>query len=297
MKKCIVIFLLSFSILLLTPRLIFAAELFFEQEKNHKSGDLFVAHVLINTEEVLNAVAGTIVFPSELLELKEIKDGNSIINFWLERPTVGKAGEIVFSGITPGGYTGAKRLIFSMSFRIQRGGEGVFKVRDARVLRNDGEGTEAELKIFDFPFAVSQKEPAAETAAGEAKDHGSPETFTPDIGKDPVLFDGRWFVVFTTRDKNSGMDHYEVKESRQRIATFFQTWSRADSPYVLQDQELRSFIFVKAVDKAGNERIVKINPHNPLSWYADYETWIIIMAVVILVFYTAKKLWRKERAQ
>ncbi|MDZ4260605.1 MAG: hypothetical protein U1A25_02970, partial [Candidatus Sungbacteria bacterium] len=109
-----------------------------------------------------------------------------------------------------------------------------------------------------------------------------------------ALFEGKRFLVFATQDKISGLDYYTIKESRQNFFTFFSKWSQAKSPYVLQDQELRSSIFVKAVDNAGNKRIVKIMPSNPLMWYENYENWVIIILGLLIAHAIKKFLWRKR---
>ena len=118
----------------------------------------------------------------------------------------------------------------------------------------------------------------------------------PEIARDESISDDKWFIVFATQDKASGVDHYEVKESRQKILTFFSRWRAAESPHVLKDQELRSYIFVKAVDKTGNERIVKLSPQNSLRWYENYENWIILIVIAVVFAFGAKKiLWKKPK--
>ncbi|MBI5221905.1 MAG: hypothetical protein HY980_00175 [Candidatus Magasanikbacteria bacterium] len=246
----------------------------------------------MNTEETLNAVEGRVIFPSELLELTAVQDGNSVISFWLERPMVGKTGEVSFSGITPGGYKGAKRLIFSMRFTIKQEGKGMFNIRDAKALQNDGAGTEANLKTFDLQFTTPKKELLSLVPISEAKDSERPETFAPEIGEARALFDGKWFIVFTARDKGVGVDRYEIKETRQKIFNWSSKWVPAESPYVLRDQALQSFVFVKAIDKDGNERIVNIPPRNPLAWYHHYENWTIIIPW-LAIYMIGKLLWRK----
>src|SRR3989344_535718 len=74
--------------LLLVALPVFAAEFFFDSETKEASpGAGFQTDVLLNAEnEEINAVEGKIIFPPELLELQTINDGNSIVNFWVERP-------------------------------------------------------------------------------------------------------------------------------------------------------------------------------------------------------------------
>lgn len=289
--------LFALSLGLIAPQMVFGAELFFEQGKGPMLKDQFKMGLFIEAEEPLNAIEGKIIFPSDLLELQNADDGNSIINFWLEQPTEGKSGEIIFSGITPGGYIGNKGLIFSMTFFVKQEGVGIFTIHDARVLRNDGNGTEAMLEAVDSKFVISKKTTDVQIPVSEIEDFDSPESFVPEIASDPNVFDGKWFLVFATQDKGSGIDHYKVKESRQRFLGIFSTWNQVESPYILQDQKLMSYIFVKSVDKAGNTRIEKILPQNPIKLYTNYENWFIIILgfAIVYVFIKIKSLWRKHQ--
>ncbi|OHA03777.1 MAG: hypothetical protein A3J58_00715 [Candidatus Sungbacteria bacterium RIFCSPHIGHO2_02_FULL_52_23] len=282
--------LLVSCLLLFGASPVFAAKMFFEQEKVPGLKDQFKMGVFLETEEPLNAVEGTVRFPINLLELQNIEDGNSIVNLWLARPTAGKMGEIIFSGITPGGYQGSKGLIFSMTFLVSHEGTGAFEIQDARALRNDGEGTAVELQTFTSPFVVSQKTTDIQIPVSETHNNNPPESFTPEITHNASVFEDKWFMVFAAQDKDSSMDHYEVKESRQKFFAIFKNWLPAESPYVLDDQELRSYVFVKAVDKAGDKRIVRVAPRNPLPWYENYESWIIVTGGILVVLYAAKKL-------
>ncbi|MEK7086997.1 MAG: cohesin domain-containing protein [Patescibacteria group bacterium] len=145
----------SFSILLFNFPTAHGAELFFKPKTQETAvNQQFQVDVFLNTEnENINAIEGEIFFPETFLKLKEIRDGNSVINFWIEQPRErqetrdkGK-GEIVFSGITPGGYFGGNGLIFSVIFEAQEEGRGFIEFRDVKALLNDGQGTPTEIKI------------------------------------------------------------------------------------------------------------------------------------------------------
>ena len=228
--------------------------------------------VLNAEDENINAVEGKIKFPTDLLELKEIRDGNSIINFWIERPDEQQK-EIVFSGITPGGYADDQGLIFSMIFQTKKEGKDIIKIYGARTLLNDGKGTEAKLKISDFQFLISKEAPA-KVPAPEIKDTDPPELFTPEIANDPNIFNGKWFLVFATQDKKSGIDRYKVCEGEK-------SFTIAESPYLLKNQSLNKKITIKAIDKAGNERIVVLPAQNP-SRYENYLVFVIIGGVILI---------------
>ncbi len=275
-----------------------AAEMFFETKNSQiRVGDRFEIGFFLNTEdEDINAIEGKVVFPETLLELKEIRDGNSIINFWIERPKA-KNGEIIFSGITPGGYNDGQGLILSIAFLAKKEGDGAIEFSGVKALRNDGQGTEADVKISNFQFLISKQIPIPEIPIPEIKDIEPPEEFTPQIAADPAIFDGKWFLVFATQDKGSGIDHYEIKESRQKFFAVFEKWLPAESPYVLMDQELRGFVWIKAVDKIGNERIAVVEPRYPLKWHDDWRIWSIIILGLFVLAVIGKILWKKRKVR
>ena len=101
--------------------------------------------------------------------------------------------------------------------------------------------------------------------------------------------------MLLAQDKGSGNDHYEVAEKRgEEIQTYEKLrWKEVLSPYVLEDQELKSTLYVKAVDRAGNERIATVPPKNELSLYEKYFVWIIILVGILGLIFVGI-LWRKR---
>ncbi|MBU2529707.1 MAG: hypothetical protein KKD35_01605 [Elusimicrobia bacterium] len=222
--------------------------------------------------------------------MKEIKDGNSIIAFWVERPKAVSENEVRFSGIIPGGYTEKKGLIFSMIFQAQTEGGGIVEIHDARALRNDGKGTEADTTISDLQFVVSGKA-AVPKAPIEKKDIEPPEVFEPIISQNETMFEGGYFLVFVTQDKGSGIDYCKVCEGKRQCVI-------AESPYLLQNQNLNNEIIVKAIDKSGNERVVVLPPQKPKPSYKNYLLFaILIMGVFFVAYIIWRFLWKKHRKQ
>ena len=284
MKKILFILL---SIAFLFPYHLFAAEVSFDtKSQDIKVNQLFEVGVFINTdEESINAIEGKIIFPQDLLEIKKINDGNSIINFWIEKPKSAPQGPIAFSGIVPGGYNDSRGLIFSIAFLAKKGGGGAIEFSGVKALRNDGQGTEAPLTISNFKFLISNQpagEPIPQITTPKTEDRNPPEEFTPQIAADPAIFDGKWFLVFATQDKGSGIDHYEVCDGKRKCVA-------AESPYLLQNQDLDEGIVVKAVDKSGNERAVTIPAQKSRAWYKDY----VIIAILIIAA-IAYLIWKKK---
>ena len=137
------------------------SKLFFKQDEN--SLKLF----LDSPTEKVNAVAGEISLPTDFV-LSQIQTGNSLINFWVEKPSLAD-GKIIFSGIIPGGYQGTNGLILNLTLskiqglslktQIQRES---LKVSNAQVLLHDGLGTrvtvetpEIILEPFDTALAAA----------------------------------------------------------------------------------------------------------------------------------------------
>ena len=286
--KISLFFLLLLAFYAATP--VFAADIFFDaKNQSFAQGEEFLVQVFLNTEEEsLNAVEGKITFPTDLLEVREIRNGNSSINFWIEEPHNSQSGAIIFSGITPGGLSGLKEILFSVVLRAKKGGDGAIQADGLRVLRNDGKGTPTIVKISPFQFFISQKLSPISQMIEPIKDTELPEDFKPTIENDPNIFDGKYFLVFATQDKMSGIATYKVREGK------WGWFSVVESPYLLIHQSLDREIFIKAIDKAGNERIIKVSPRNPLLWYEDYENWVIIILGIFIIALAIRKLWRKK---
>lgn len=286
LKLKIIIFAVVF---LFSATSVFAAETFFETKNPEiRLGDKLEANFFLNTDnENINAIEGKIIFPEKLIELKEIKDGNSIINFWIERPKTSDGG-ILFSGIIPGGYSGKKGLILSVVFQSIQEGQGLVEARDIKVLLNDGEGTETGVTISNLQFVISKQALLPKPSLPEKKDIDMPEVFEPMVASDPTVFNGKYFLVFATQDKGSGIDRYEVCEGKRKCIV-------AESPYLLKNQNLDEEIVVKAIDKSGNERIITVSAQKPRLWYKNYAIPAIIILVIAIAYFVWKFLWTKRK--
>jgi hypothetical protein len=284
----LMISIIFISFLVITPA--FAAEIFFKTEiPEIKIGQLFEVGVFINTKgESINAIEGEVIFPQDLLEIKKINNGNSIVNFWIEKPENTSKGQIAFSGIIPGGYNNNQGLIFSMTFLAKKENNGVIKFNNMKILRNDGQETETSLNVSNFQFLISGQVPVSQTLVPEIEDNNPPEEFTLKIAADPAIFEGKWFLVFATQDKESGIGHYEVQEGSRSFIV-------AESPYLLQNQNLDEKIFVKAIDTNGNEKISILSPQKSLPWYQNYWIFVILTIVGLIIAGTIlrKVLWQK----
>ncbi len=160
-------------------------------------------------------------------------------------------------------------------------------IEKARVLKNDGLGTAASLKVSDWLFSVSANPEIIPKEIIKIEDIEPPEKFKPEIAKSDDMYEGKYFLAFATQDKVSGVANYEVREG---------LWGKfviAESPYLLPNQKLNKKIIIKAVDNAGNERVEIIYPPNWLPWYENYRIIGIIIPGIIFAYLIIKILWRK----
>lgn len=274
----------------LTPAVSRASEIEINAgSSNYDLKETFFVDVYLNTEfQNINAIEGTIVFDKNLI-LKETIDSDSFINFWIEKDISGESFQ--FAGIVPGGFRGTGGKLFTLVFETQNSGKTSIVLQNAAVFLNDGFGTREIVSVKQKEFIVSSKLSAD---FGEknlfSSDVYSPESFKPEISKSDSLFDGKWFLVFATVDKNSGISHYLVKEAKFKTLMFFKSWKIVESPYVLSDQSKTSFIAIKAVDKAGNEIIERVYPENPKPLVIKITSIFIAVFVVIIFLFLLKKL-------
>jgi len=233
-------------------------------------GDTFIQEIRLDTRgEYVNAVEVHITYPADILEAKDFSRGSSVLSLWPEDASYGK-GTLSFIGGVPAGYQGHEGVLGKIIFRVKAGesskqgasgpsGEVRF-LEGSKALLNDGEGSEAKLElehgVFRIVPAVAPKL-QDEWEEELARDNISPEPFEVKISKDPSVSGGKYFIIFSAMDKQTGIDHYEVLESwRGGIAEN----KDARSPYILENQALDGTIRVRAVDEAGNFSIVEIRP-------------------------------------
>lgn len=278
MKKIIITI---FALVCLLPRLSLAAEISLQADKNIFSPkESFLVNVFLDTADLsVNAVEGAVVFSPQNLTLKEIREGNSLINFWIEKPKVTQSGAVPFSGITTGGFTGKKVFLFSLIFEVKEKQSGVISFNDIRVLGNDGKGSQIDTTEKSFEFIVSDQS-SEKWIDKSVLDTEPPEKFLPLVASDPTVFDGAYFLVFSTVDKGVGIDHYEVREG------LWGDYVEAESPYRLSDQSLSKNLYVAAFDKTGNKRVVEIDAENTVK---HFQSGTILGIILIICFYLFRK--------
>ena len=311
-----------------TPNTTHAATLYIDPTEVHAyRADSVSLAVRINTDEneCVNTV-DAVVHYDENIAAVDVSRGDSILSLWVEAPKIDPvAHTITFAGGVPNGYCGrvagdprltnvVANLIFQVpGFAVGGGTSTVANITFdplTRVLLNDGLGTEAPLRTLGAKINLDTKPGNTITdtwAAAVADDKVPPAPFSIELVKNDAVFNGKYYIVFSTTDKQSGLDHYEVYEEPLKEVSLFKwgapnrSWVVAKNPYVLVDQGLKSIIRVKAVDKAGNERIATLAPASTARLIDPYSNILLIVigavgviVIMLLSFIVKRKLARKK---
>ena len=258
-----------------------AANFFIESPKLAAEQETVLILSLNTENEDINAIELRLKFSPLDFSIKEINNGNSIINLWPESPSFSnEKGEIYFSGVMAGGYQRSKGRLLKIIIVPHKEDLPIFKIQNVKVLLNDGSGTETKISAENSKIAVIDGSIYGDSEAF-LTDADPPESFVPQIGRDPEIFNGEWFLAFTAQDKGAGIAHYEVMERPQGLSLKFPKWVVAESPYKLTNQNLSGYVYVKAIDKSGNERVEVISPQNSPKWYENYLFLLIIALLAV----------------
>lgn len=288
-------------------------------------GDSATIALRLDTDdgECVNTVSGVIHYDASIRVI-DVSLGNSILNIWVEEPVIDEVNRTIsFAGGLPGGYCGRiagdpslTNILLEIVLRspgLQIGGgadAGAARLwldETTQVLLHDGFATPAPVRAqegYVELLATPNATPNDSWRKTILEDTESPADFTVTLTRDESAFSGQYFIVFNSSDKQSGIDHYEVMEEPFDEFMSFR-WGRADapwhvteSPYVLNDQTLNSTIHVKAVDKAGNERIVRLVPDTALRGISQETLLTLLGAAALLVVVgaiAAYILWKRRR--
>jgi hypothetical protein len=254
---------------------------------NNPAGDGDVLVTLNTQGQSVNAVEAHLGFDPSEFSIASISDAVSLVNVWIERPAFSNdSGTVDFSGIIPGGVSSSGGKIITVTIIPRKAGASKgFSVISATVLLNDGKGTPAKLSTASNGFLLSLQTSSTPVPVTNQ----SPDVFVPKIGKDPNLFNGQYFLAFSATDQYSGIDHYDVLEAPRNVkVSDHSIWQTAESPYLLKDQTLSSNIYVRAVDQAGNSRIVEVPapfpaPIRNVQWEIPIILLLLIAGVIALL--------------
>ncbi|MDD3101585.1 MAG: hypothetical protein PHE59_00330 [Patescibacteria group bacterium] len=295
------IFIFSFCIL----NKVNAATLYLEPKSGeYKIGDTFIIEARLNLEakENINVVEANLKYPQDLLEVVDLSFGDSLLTIIPQKPTIDKEkGIINFVGGIPGGYSGhiagdpgLSNSLVKMIFKVREitpdqlsanGQQTKIEINfldNSELLLNDGKGTLLKPIIQGTNLTILANNQAVikdEWSEILKEDKALPEPFTVEIKQDPLIFNNKYFIIFSTTDKQSGLKYYEISETQDKNQ---ENWNKGESPYLLTDQNLNSIIKVRAVDMAGNMRTEIIVPSQPTK--KTHSSILLIILLVLIIF-------------
>jgi len=150
---------------------------------------------------------------------------------------------------------------------------------------SNGEAIYTNPKDSIYYFSIKESFDGTEWSSPQRyrilQDQTAPEHFEILIGRDTSVHENKYFATFATVDKTSGIDHYELAEYKllSFAAILDKKWKVVQSPYPLFDQKLRSIIKVKAIDKAGNERVAL---YAPTSTRIIENTFLVVLLLLVI---------------
>ena len=297
---------------LLLPEVVFSARLYLEPvDIELRQGETAVLSVRLDVErdvdECVNLADVVLEYPASIQPI-DTSIGNSILRLWVEEPTIDRTNNrITFAGGIPNGYCGRipgdpqltntlAQIVFRAPAETIADTATITFSPQTTLYLNDGFGTQIVPEAFGATIALLDEPGDVSTdpwlQAVEA-DTIPPEPFSIYLERDDAVFQGRYFIVFGTTDKQTGIASYEVMEEPLADQWLFRfgavgvPWVPARSPYVLKDQTLNSTIRVRAIDKAGNERIATFVPDPSLRqsvWMLS--DWIMVgVGSVLFLFF------------
>lgn len=266
---------------ILVPQVVRAASVRFDRGSTPVGrGTEFAVDLVLDAEgSVFNALEGKIGFSKEHFTFVRAETASSIVPLWIERPVL-RGDAVVFSGIIPGGFGGLHKplegsqlfpgTVVRLVFRAKKEGDGVLAVQSFDLAQSDGEGTLVPVDLHTMMVPITTEGGVASYVMDDAID----PALVAEVVASEYVFEGKYALVFSASDKESGIARVEVKEGMW-------WWREVESPYLLKDQQRKSILSVRAVDMAGNTTTVVIDP---LTSGRSIPFWIILCSIVIGIY-------------
>ncbi|HRH33242.1 MAG TPA: hypothetical protein PK720_03860 [bacterium] len=256
--------------------------------------DKKILNIRLNTEgNTINALEGLvgIYSPDGPVYVRELSVGGSDFSLWPNKPSLSTDKgniSINFVGGVPSGINKKDALLFTIALTAENTGTVYIAPVSLVGFANDGLGTPLSVKGSDLTLTVTpgQIVPKDEWKNLVSADTQPPLPFTVNIGRDPAVLDGKWFITFNATDNESGIDHYEVIEGERKSV-------RSGTTYVLQNQNLSEKVIVTAFDKAGNKRSALWQTSSLNAAFFDRMmiviTLFLLVVLVVGVIYRIRK--------
>jgi hypothetical protein len=173
-------------------------------------------------------------------------------------------------------------------------GAAAVSFKSARVLANDGNGTELPLKALGLDLSVLPSN-GRRSAPTIVVDTEKPEPFSVLITDGAAFGAKNPVMVFSAVDKDSGIERYEIAHFRNLLKeedTDGLSWSEAESPYVLKDSEVGTYHYVRAIDEYGNTRVAVAAPVESARTQAFW--WIMLIGALLAAGFLVFRMFKRS---
>jgi len=284
---------ISFILVFISVSCAHAAELTFSSPQIVRgANDTYAVDLILDTKkDNINTLEASISYSDTDFDLKNVLTGDSVINFWIQKPAINN-NLIHFVGSIPAGYSGSNGKIVTLVFQPKTETRIlVLKFLNdsnnpSRVFLNDPSATEKSILVNQFSFNLDTV--TATNLTTSIVDKERPDPFTIAISPSSSLPLNNVFVIFNTEDNSSGIDYYEMAQAntlKEMQDTPNLNWQKIESPTVLNLAQAPRFLAIKAVDKASNFEIsvadLKPSKTERISHYVF--TLVIVSLIIILV--------------
>ena len=118
-------------------------------------GDRVTVRIVVSSTIPINAISGTVSFPTNLFSIESISKAGSLLNFWVSEPNFSQgAGTLNFEGVTLGGFSGGSGTVVTAVLRAVKTGTGSVSFNSGQVLANDGQGTDVTDRKIGATYSV-----------------------------------------------------------------------------------------------------------------------------------------------
>lgn len=127
--------------------------------KSYIVGQIFTVALNVSADLAVNAVEGSLVYPTDKLEALSVSKASSIIGLWINEPIISpNSGNVYFAGVILNpGYKGTGVRILSVNFRVKAPGDAFITVSNGSALANDGLGTQILSRISGGRYKLEPK--------------------------------------------------------------------------------------------------------------------------------------------
>lgn len=152
------LYVLGALTLFLLPGNIFAADITLTPSVGQFDvGQSFTVDVYVtNNTQAINAVSGTLTFPTDTLSVRSISKDGTIIKLWPEEPSFSNtSGLVKFEGVILNpGFSGTRGKVISLSFSAKKVGNANVVFSSGQVLANDGQATNVVGSLGNGSYTV-----------------------------------------------------------------------------------------------------------------------------------------------